>query len=44
SNNPLGVALTAHDHARSYAFLASPAARGMTGHFLHPDGGTGIKH
>ncbi|MPY85777.1 MAG: 3-(cis-5,6-dihydroxycyclohexa-1,3-dien-1-yl)propanoate dehydrogenase [Actinophytocola sp.] len=43
SSNPLGVALTARDHADSYVFLASPAARGMTGRFLHPDGGAGVK-
>lgn len=43
SNNPLGVALTSRDHAGSYVFLASDAARGMTGRFLHPDGGMGVK-
>lgn len=43
ANNPLGVALTAADHARSYVFLASDAARGMTGTFLHPDGGAGVR-
>jgi NAD(P)-dependent dehydrogenase (short-subunit alcohol dehydrogenase family) len=36
---PLEVALTAADHAGSYVFLASQEARGMTGTFLHPDGG-----
>jgi NAD(P)-dependent dehydrogenase (short-subunit alcohol dehydrogenase family) len=35
----LDVALGADDVAASYVFLASPAARGMTGCFLHPDGG-----
>jgi NAD(P)-dependent dehydrogenase (short-subunit alcohol dehydrogenase family) len=40
---PLDVALTAADHAASYVFLASDAARGMTGRFLHPDGGVGIR-
>ncbi|MEU3618009.1 3-(cis-5,6-dihydroxycyclohexa-1,3-dien-1-yl)propanoate dehydrogenase [Streptomyces sp. NPDC006872] len=39
SRNPLGVALTPNDHAASYVFLASAGARGMTGRFLHPDGG-----
>jgi NAD(P)-dependent dehydrogenase (short-subunit alcohol dehydrogenase family) len=39
ARSPLGVALTAADHAASYLFLASDAARGMTGRFLHPDGG-----
>lgn len=43
SNNPLGIALTSRDHAASYVFLASDAARGMTGRFLHPDGGMGVK-
>jgi NAD(P)-dependent dehydrogenase (short-subunit alcohol dehydrogenase family) len=43
SNNPLGVALTARDQAGSYVFLASDAARGMSGRFLHPDGGMGVK-
>lgn len=43
SNNPLEVALTSRDHAGSYVFLASDSARGMTGRFLHPDGGMGIK-
>ena len=40
---PLGVALSASDHAGSYVFLASDAARGMTGTFLHPDGGMSVK-
>ena len=40
---PLAVALTADDHAGSYVFLASAAARGMTGTFLHPDGGIAVK-
>ena len=35
----LDVALTADDVAASYVFLASGAARGMTGCFLHPDSG-----
>ena len=39
ARTPLHVALTADDHAASYVFLASDAARGMTGRFLHPDGG-----
>ena len=38
----LGVALTPADHAASFVFLASDAARGMTGRFLHPDGGAGL--
>lgn len=43
ASNPLRVALTSADHARSYVFLASDAARGMTGAFLHPDGGAGVR-
>lgn len=43
ASNPLRVALTPADHARSYVFLASDAARGMTGAFLHPDGGAGVR-
>jgi len=40
---PLAVALTPSDHAASYVFLASEGARGITGTFLHPDGGIGVK-
>lgn len=43
ARSPLRVALTPADHAASYVFLASAAARGMTGTFLHPDGGAGIR-
>jgi NAD(P)-dependent dehydrogenase (short-subunit alcohol dehydrogenase family) len=39
---PLRVALTPADHAASYVFLASDGARGMTGRFLHSDGGASI--
>jgi len=39
ARTPLAVALTPADHAASYVFLASDASRGMTGTFLHPDGG-----
>ena len=42
SRTPLAVALTPADHAASYVFLASDAARGMTGTFLHPDGGMSV--
>jgi NAD(P)-dependent dehydrogenase (short-subunit alcohol dehydrogenase family) len=41
ARTPLQVALTPADHAESYVFLAS--SRGITGTFLHPDGGIGIK-
>ena len=41
ARSPLDVALTAADQAASYVFLASDASRGMTGRFLHPDGGAG---
>jgi NAD(P)-dependent dehydrogenase (short-subunit alcohol dehydrogenase family) len=43
ARSPLGVALTPSDIAGSYVFLASDASRGITGSFLHPDGGIGIK-
>jgi NAD(P)-dependent dehydrogenase (short-subunit alcohol dehydrogenase family) len=43
ARTPLAVALTPDDHAASYVFLASGAARGMTGTFLHSDGGIGVK-
>ena len=37
------MALTPADIAGSYVFLASDAARGITGTFVHPDGGIGVK-
>jgi phthalate 3,4-cis-dihydrodiol dehydrogenase len=40
---PLHVAMTPAQIAESYVFLASDAALGMTGEFLHPDGGLGIR-
>jgi len=40
--SPLDVVLDASDHAHSFVFLASDGARGMTGRFLHPDGGANI--
>jgi NAD(P)-dependent dehydrogenase (short-subunit alcohol dehydrogenase family) len=40
---PLGVALSGHDHAWSYVFLASDRSRGITGGALHSDGGMGVK-
>jgi NAD(P)-dependent dehydrogenase (short-subunit alcohol dehydrogenase family) len=40
---PLALALEPADHAGSYVFLASDRARGITGTFVHPDGGIGIK-
>lgn len=43
AHTPLAVALTPADLAASYVFLASDAARGITGTFLHPDGGIGVK-
>ena len=42
ARSPLEVALDGHDHAASYVFLASDGARGMTGRFLHPDGGANL--
>lgn len=41
--SPLEVALTPADIAGTYVFLASTAALGMTGEFLHPDGGMGVR-
>jgi phthalate 3,4-cis-dihydrodiol dehydrogenase len=43
ANTPLGVALTAEDHAGCYVFLGSDRSRGTTGTFLHSDGGRGIR-
>ena len=43
ARTPLQVALTPADHTGSYVFLAGDAARGITGTFLHPDGGIGVK-
>lgn len=43
SRTPLQVAMTPRDHAASYVFLASDLSAGMTGIFLHPDGGIGVK-
>jgi 2,3-dihydroxy-2,3-dihydrophenylpropionate dehydrogenase len=40
---PLHLAMTPEDIAESYVFLASDAALGMTGEFLHPDGGLGVR-
>jgi NAD(P)-dependent dehydrogenase (short-subunit alcohol dehydrogenase family) len=39
---PLRVALSGADHAHSYVFLASDRSRGITGTFLHPDGGVAV--
>jgi NAD(P)-dependent dehydrogenase (short-subunit alcohol dehydrogenase family) len=43
SRSPLGTALTPADVAASYVFLASDESRGMTGRFLHPDGGASLR-
>lgn len=43
ARTPLAVALTPSDIAQSYVFLASDGARGITGTFLHPDGGIDVK-
>lgn len=40
---PLRVALSGEDHAWSFLFLASDRSRGITGTFLHPDGGIAVK-
>jgi NAD(P)-dependent dehydrogenase (short-subunit alcohol dehydrogenase family) len=43
ARTPLALALTPADHAAAYVFLASDAARAMTGVFLHSDGGMAVK-
>lgn len=40
---PLRMALHPEEITESYVFLASPGARSMTGQFLQPDGGLGIR-
>lgn len=40
---PLHVALTPADHAGLYVFLASDAARHLTGEILRSDGGLGVR-
>ncbi|OBH98367.1 3-(cis-5,6-dihydroxycyclohexa-1,3-dien-1-yl)propanoate dehydrogenase [Mycobacterium sp. E2733] len=42
ARTPLNVALSAADHAWSFAFLASDRARGITGETVRPDGGFGL--
>ena len=42
SRTPLALAMTPADHAAAYVFLASDAAKGMTGTFLHSDAGSGV--
>lgn len=42
ARNPLGVALSAEDHAWSFVFFASDRSRGITGETAHPDGGFGL--
>lgn len=41
--NPLGSVLDPAELAESYLFLASPAARGMTGEILRADGGLSVR-
>ncbi|MFE7133386.1 SDR family oxidoreductase [Streptomyces sp. NPDC057638] len=41
--NPLGVVLRAEEVAPLYRFLASPAAAGITGEVLRPDGGLSVR-
>ena len=43
ARTPLSLALEPSDHAGSYVFLASDRARGITGTFVHPDGGMAVK-
>lgn len=40
---PLRLAMTPEDIAGSYVFLGSDAALGMSGEFLHPNGGMGLR-
>lgn len=40
--NPLHVVMRPEELAELYLFLASPAARGMTGEVLRPDGGLSV--
>lgn len=42
SRNVLGTIMSTSELAELYVFLASPAARGMTGEILRPDGGLGV--
>jgi len=42
ARTPLHVALTPKDHAWSYVFLASRRSKGITGTFVHSDGGRGV--
>ncbi|OBI44340.1 3-(cis-5,6-dihydroxycyclohexa-1,3-dien-1-yl)propanoate dehydrogenase [Mycobacterium kyorinense] len=42
ARTPLNVALSGHDHAWSFVFLASDRSRGITGDTLHPDGGLAL--
>jgi len=41
--NPLGLLATPQDLAPLYRFLASPAAFGLTGEILRPDGGLSVR-
>jgi phthalate 3,4-cis-dihydrodiol dehydrogenase len=43
SRTLLRLALTPKDHASSYVFLASRRSQGITGTFVHSDGGIGVK-
>jgi 2,3-dihydroxy-2,3-dihydrophenylpropionate dehydrogenase len=43
SRNPLGTVLEPSEVAQLYVFLASDAARGMTGEVLRPDGGLSVR-
>ncbi|GAB2984073.1 3-(cis-5,6-dihydroxycyclohexa-1,3-dien-1-yl)propanoate dehydrogenase [Amycolatopsis acidiphila] len=40
---PLRLAMSSRDHTGSYVFLASARARGITGTFVHPDGGMSVR-
>lgn len=43
SRNPLGTVLEPQEVAQMFVWLASPAARGMTGSVIRPDGGLAVR-
>jgi NAD(P)-dependent dehydrogenase (short-subunit alcohol dehydrogenase family) len=43
TRTPLRFALSSHDHAASYVFLASDRTRGVTGDTIHSDGGIAVR-
>lgn len=43
SRNPLGTVLEPQEVAQMFVWLASPAARGITGQVIRPDGGLAVR-